>query len=57
MPHNLGIVRLIIIRFLSWIEPRLVLGLAKINGEMYPAKYLFTVDYTESEIADDPAQA
>ncbi len=30
--------------------------LAKINGEMYPAKYLFTVDYTESEIADDPAQ-
>ena len=23
---------------------------------MYPAKYLFTVDYTESEIADDPAQ-
>jgi len=30
--------------------------LAKINGEMFPAKYLFTVDYTESEIADDPAQ-
>ena len=30
--------------------------LAKIDGEMYPAKYLFTVDYTESEIADDPAQ-
>ena len=23
---------------------------------MYPAKYMFTVDYTESEIADDPAQ-
>ena len=22
----------------------------------YPAKYLFTVDYSESEIADDPAQ-
>ena len=31
-------------------------GLAKIDGEMYPAKYLFTVDYTENEIADDPAQ-
>jgi len=30
--------------------------LAKIDGEMYPAKYLFTVDYSESEIADDPAQ-
>ena len=30
--------------------------LAKIDGEMYPAKYLFTVDYAESEIADDPAQ-
>ena len=30
--------------------------LAKIGGEMYPAKYLFTVDYTDSEIADDPAQ-
>jgi len=30
--------------------------MAKIDGEMYPAKYLFTVDYTESEIADDPAQ-
>ena len=30
--------------------------LAKIGGDFYPAKYLFTVDYTESEIADDPAQ-
>jgi len=30
--------------------------LAKIDGKMHPAKYLFTVDYTESEIADDPAQ-
>ena len=30
--------------------------LAKIDGEFFPAKYLFTVDYTESEIADDPAQ-
>ena len=30
--------------------------LAKIDGELYPAKYLFTVDYTDSEIADDPAQ-
>jgi len=30
--------------------------LAKINGEMFPAKYLFTVDYAENEIADDPAQ-
>jgi hypothetical protein len=30
--------------------------IAKIDGEFYPAKYLFTVDYTESEIGDDPAQ-
>ena len=30
--------------------------LAKINGKMYAAKYYFTVDYTDSEIADDPAQ-
>jgi hypothetical protein len=30
--------------------------LAKIEGEFYPAKYMFTVDYTDSEIADDPAQ-
>ena len=29
---------------------------AKIDGELYPAKYYFTVDYTDSEIADDPAQ-
>ena len=29
---------------------------AKIGGKFYPAKYLFTVDYSESEIADDPAQ-
>ena len=30
--------------------------IAKIDGEFYPAKYYFTVDYTDSEIADDPAQ-
>jgi len=30
--------------------------LAKIDGKMFPAKYYFTVDYAESEIADDPAQ-
>jgi hypothetical protein len=30
--------------------------LAKIDGEFYPAKYYFTVDYTDNEIADDPAQ-
>ena len=30
--------------------------MAKIDGEMYPAKYMFTVDYTDNEIADDPAQ-
>jgi len=30
--------------------------IAKIEGEFYPAKYYFTVDYTNSEVADDPAQ-
>ena len=30
--------------------------IAKIDGEFFPAKYYFTVDYTNSEIADDPAQ-
>ena len=30
--------------------------LARIEGEFYTAKYYFTVDYTNSEIADDPAQ-
>jgi len=30
--------------------------MAKIGGDFYPAKYYFTVDYTDSEIADDPAQ-
>ena len=30
--------------------------MAKIEGDFFPAKYYFTVDYTDSEIADDPAQ-
>ena len=30
--------------------------IAKIGSDFFPAKYLFTVDYTESEIAEDPAQ-
>jgi hypothetical protein len=30
--------------------------LAKIDGEFYPAKYYVTIDYTDSEVADDPAQ-
>ena len=30
--------------------------MAKIGSEFYPAKYHFTVDYTNHEIADDPAQ-
>ena len=28
----------------------------KIDGEMYTGKYLFTVDYTGNDIADNPAQ-
>ena len=30
--------------------------LCKIGSDFYQGKYLFTVDYTESDIADDPAQ-
>jgi hypothetical protein len=30
--------------------------ICKIDGEFYQGKYLFTVDYTDSHIADDPAQ-
>ena len=30
--------------------------IAKIGSDFFPAKYLFTVDYTENDIADDPAQ-
>ena len=29
---------------------------AKVDGEFFPAKYYFTVDYTNHEVADDPAQ-
>lgn len=30
--------------------------LCKIDGEFYTGRYMFTVDYTETDIADDPAQ-
>ena len=30
--------------------------LAKIDNNFFQAKYLFTVDYTNNDIADDPAQ-
>jgi len=30
--------------------------ICKIDGDFYTGKYMFTVDYTESSIADDPAQ-
>ena len=30
--------------------------ICKINNEFYQGKYLFTVDYTNNSIADDPAQ-
>ena len=30
--------------------------LCKIDGNFYKGRYLFTVDYTENDIADDPAQ-
>jgi len=30
--------------------------ICKIDGDFYKARYLFTVDFTESQVADDPAQ-
>ena len=30
--------------------------ICKIDGEFYTGKYMFTVDYTDSSISDDPAQ-
>ena len=30
--------------------------IAKIGSEFYTARYMFTVDYTDNSIADDPAQ-
>jgi hypothetical protein len=30
--------------------------IAKIGSEFYTSRYLFTVDYTDNSIADDPAQ-
>ena len=30
--------------------------ICKIEGEFYTGRYMFTVDYTESQISDDPAQ-
>jgi hypothetical protein len=30
--------------------------MAKIDGRFFPAKYMFTVDYTDTDVADDPAQ-
>ena len=30
--------------------------ICKIDGDFYKARYLFTVDFTESQVSDDPAQ-
>jgi hypothetical protein len=30
--------------------------MCKIGGEFYTGRYMFTVDYTDSHISDDPAQ-
>ena len=30
--------------------------MCKVNGEFYTGKYYFTVDFTDSAVADDPAQ-
>ena len=46
--HNHSIIELNRCKPSPWV--------AKIAGEFYKARYLFTVDYTESEVADDPAQ-
>ena len=46
--HNHSIIKMERVSSSPW--------LCKIDGEFYKGRYLFTVDYTESEIADDPAQ-
>ena len=46
--HNHSIIELNRCKPSPWV--------AKIAGEFHKARYLFTVDYTESEVADDPAQ-
>ena len=46
--HHHSIVRLDRVSSSPWI--------CKIDGDFHKAQYLFTVDYTESDIADDPAQ-
>ena len=56
MTRSPGIVHHIHTLFMFWTEPRLVLGWQKLTESSFPAKYLFTVDYAENEIADDPAQ-
>ena len=48
MSHNHSVYKLERASPAPWI--------AKVDGEFYPAKYYFTVDYTDSEVADDPAQ-
>ena len=39
-----------------WARMPIQALVADIDGKFYQAKYLFTVDYTNNEIADDPAQ-
>ena len=34
----------------------LVRGWLRLQGDFFPAKYMFTVDYTDTDVADDPAQ-
>ena len=46
--HHHSIVRMERVSSSPWI--------CKIDGDFYSSRYLFTVDYTESEVADDPAQ-
>jgi hypothetical protein len=46
--HHHSVVRLDRVSSSPWI--------CKIDGEFHKGQYLFTVDYTESDIADDPAQ-
>jgi len=53
---SLGTALLIHMRYTRLTERHLVRGWQRLRGSSFPAKYLFTVDYTDTDVADDPAQ-
>jgi hypothetical protein len=54
--RSLGTVALTTTGLLRSPGPSLRLGLCKINNEFHTGRYLFTVDYAESDVSEDPSQ-